>query len=148
MRRMIRSSRVDAVAPPEGISPSVLVVDTNEECARSLAELLEFCGYSVSVAIDGQMALALAEPQPDILITELSLPDLDGYELVRRMRELAGTKPLLVIAVTVWQPDDAPTASGKIDLWYLKPADPKVLLPALARFTRSLAPNCGTGQGR
>jgi CheY-like chemotaxis protein len=141
MRGIFRTSRIEAVAPPEGLSPSVLVVDTNEDCARSLAELLEFCGYSVSVAIDGRMALALADPPPDIIITELALPDLDGCELVRRMRERAGMKPLLVIAVTVRPPDETRTASGTIDHRFLKPADPKVLLPALARFTRTLAPN-------
>ena len=92
MQRLMRSSRADAVAPPEGISPSVLVIDSNEDCARSLAELLDFCGYSVSVAIDGRMALALADPPPDIIITELSLPDMDGYELVDRLRERGGAK--------------------------------------------------------
>jgi CheY-like chemotaxis protein len=141
MSRVLPTSRVAAVAPPDGVSPSVLVVDTNEDCARSLAELLEFCGYTVSVAIDGQMALALSDPPPDIIITELAIPDIDGFELIRQLRARAGTKSQFVIAVTTRQRADNRGAPVKIDHLFLKPADPKVLLPALARFARSL----GTG---
>ena len=141
MPNVIQSSRVNAVAPPAGISPSVLVIDSNEDCARSLAELLQFCGYSVSVAIDGRMALALAGPPPDIIITELFLPDLDGYELVRELRERAGSKRQLVIAVTARQRETKQKVAIRPDLHYLKPADPRVLLPALARFSRTLAPS-------
>jgi len=136
---MIRSSRIDAVAPPEGLCPSVLVVDANEECARSLGELLEYCGYSVSVAIDGQMALAMGEIPPDILITELTLPDLDGYELVRRVRARASAKPILVVVVSVRQLEESQASPMPIDFHYLKPADPKVILTTLARFARALA---------
>ena len=141
MLRVIQSSRTDAVVPPVGISPAVLVVDPNEDCARSLAELLECCGYSVSAAIDGRMALALADPPPDIIITELILPDLDGYELVRTLRERAGTKRQLIIAVTARQREEKQKGAVRPDLYYLKPADPRVLLPALARFSRGLAPS-------
>lgn len=145
MPKVVRSSRAAAVAPPEGISPTVLVVDSNEECARSLAELLEYCGYSVSVAIDGRMARALADPPPDIIITELLLPDVDGYELVRELREQAGSKRQLIIAVTVRQREGKQQAPP--DLHYLKPADPRVLLPALARFSRTLGFGSMASQG-
>jgi DNA-binding response OmpR family regulator len=138
MSRVLKTSRAAAVAPPDGVSPSVLVVDTNEDCARSLAELLEFCGYTVSVAIDGRMALALADPLPDIIITELALPDLDGFELIRQLRARAGNKTQFVIAVSSRQCADNRGTPVKIDLNYVKPADPKVLMPALARFARSL----------
>jgi CheY-like chemotaxis protein len=138
MSRVLPTSRLAAVAPPDGVSPSVLVVDANEDCARSLAELLEFCGYTVSVAIDGRTALALAEPPPDIIITDLVIPDLDGFELIRQLRSRAGAKAQFVIAVTARQRADNRGAPVKIDLLFLKPADPKVLLPALARFARLL----------
>jgi CheY-like chemotaxis protein len=141
MRTVVRSSCAAAVVPPEGLSPSVLVVDTDDECGRSLAELLDFCGYSVSVAGGGQTALALADPPPDILITELSLPDLDGYELVNRIRERAGEKPLLVIAITLRQLEEGSTAPVRVDLHFRRPADPRVLLPALARFAHTLRPD-------
>lgn len=141
MLRVIRSSRTDAVVPPVGISPAVLVVDPNEDCARSLADLLECCGYSVSAAIDGRMALALADPPPDIIITELLLPYLDGYELIGALRERAGTKHQLIIAVTALEREEKQKVAVRPDLHYRKPADPRVLLPALARFSRGLAPS-------
>ena len=137
MLRVIRSSRTDAVVPPVGISPAVLVVDPNEDCARSLADLLECCGYSVTAAIDGRMALALADPPPDIIITELRLPDLDGYELIGKLRERAGKKNQLIIAVTTREGEEK--VAVRPDIHYRKPVDPRVLLPALARFSRTLA---------
>ena len=131
-------SRAEAVVLPDGISPSVLVIDSNVECARSLAELLECCGYTARVAIDGRMAVALADPPPDIIVIELAIPDIDGFELVRRLRALAAAKKQLVIAVTVLScEDDVP---AKIDLHFLKPAEPRLLLSALARFARTLTP--------
>jgi len=136
MGRVLSSSRTEAVVPPDGVSPSVLVIDSNEDCALSLAELLECCGYSVSVAIDGRMARALADPPPDIIITELRLPDVDGYELVQELRDRAGSKRQLIIAVTARQRDGKQKAPA--DLHFVKPADPRVLLPALARFARTL----------
>jgi CheY-like chemotaxis protein len=63
---------------------------------------------------------------------------MDGYELVDRLRERGRAKHQLVIAVTVRQRDGSRPTS--IDQLYLKPADPRVLLPTLARFARTLAP--------
>ena len=84
---------------PAGVSASVLVLDSHEDSARSLADLLEFCGYQVVVASSGAEALSLASPF-DVVITELRLPDMDGYDLVRQMRERAGKRPQLIVAVT------------------------------------------------
>jgi DNA-binding response OmpR family regulator len=139
MRSVIRSCRSDEVVLPNGICPTVLVIDANVECAQSLADLLEYCGYSVLVAIDGRMALALASPPPDIVIVEIALPDVDGYELLEQLRERAGSNRQLVIAVTVRPRDEQVDLQGMLDLHFLKPADPRVLLPALAGFARTLS---------
>jgi DNA-binding response OmpR family regulator len=100
--------------------------------------LLEYCGYSASVAPTARDALA--GPTPAIVVTELCLPDMDGYDLVRRLRERAGGRPMFVVAVSSRQPDDRrPAAGAGVDLYLSKPADPRELLAALARFSTGAA---------
>jgi two-component system, OmpR family, response regulator len=144
MSAISRSNRAAEVSAPAGVSAWILVVENYEDSASSLADLLEFCGYRVIVAASGRDALRLAEPAPDVVITELRLPDIDGYDLVRQLHERAGAKPQLFIAVTSRQreEDHARAAVAGVDLHFSKPADPKELLVAVARFVRGLAPGC------
>ena len=144
MGTSVRSSRAAELTAPDGVSLSVMVIDYHLESASSLAELLEFCGYMVAIASSGQEALQLADPLPNIVITELRLPDIDGYELVRRLRERAAAKPLLIVAVSCRQRDEDNLRSTElgVDLHYPKPADPEELLVALARFARTFTPRC------
>ena len=108
------------------------------------ADLLEFCGYRVMTAMSGRDAVRLADPPPDVVITELRLPDIDGYDLVRQLHERAGAKPQLVIAVTSRQREEdcVRAAAAGVDLHFSKPADPRELLVAVARFVRGLTPGC------
>jgi two-component system, OmpR family, response regulator len=139
-----RSNRAADVIAPAGVPASILVVENYEDSASSLADLLEFCGYRVVVAACGKDALRLAEPVPDVVITELRLPDMDGHDLVRQLHERAGGKSQLVIAVTSRQREEdlARAAAAGVDLHFSKPADPRELLGAVARFFRNLAPGC------
>lgn len=134
------SNRALEYSAPAGVKASVLVLDSHEDSASSLADLLGFCGYHVVVASSGQEALRLARPV-DVVITELRLPDMDGYDLVRQLRERAGTRPQLIVAVTCRQreADRVRAAAAGVDLQFSKPADPKELLVAVARFVRGLA---------
>lgn len=139
MSPIARANRAVDVTAPVGVPSSVLVVENNEDCASSLADLLEFCGYRVAVATSGREALRLADPPPDVVITELRLSDVDGYDLVRQLRERAGAKPQLVIAVTSRQrEEDCGRAAAGVDLHFSKPADPRQLLAAVACFFRTL----------
>ena len=89
-----------AAAKPAG-APMVLVVDDYQDAREMCAEFLVHCGYRVSEAKDGQDAVdkALAE-QPDIILMDLSLPGLDGWEATRRIKKDARTKDIPVIALT------------------------------------------------
>jgi DNA-binding response OmpR family regulator len=134
-----RSSRAEDVAALPGAESTILVVEGHDDCASSLADLFEFCGYRVQVANSGREALRLTEPSPDIVITELLLPDIDGYELVHQLRARRGVKPQLVIAVTSRPREahrDAAQGNG-VDLYLSKPAEPRKLLAAVARFSRA-----------
>src|SRR4051812_6955920 len=80
----------------------LLLVDDNAEGRRALARLLEIYGYDVTSAADGTSALlALGQmPHPDVVLTDLLLPDLDGREIARRAHALV-PKPLVVM-ITGW----------------------------------------------
>ncbi|KGQ18836.1 Autoinducer 2 sensor kinase/phosphatase [Lysobacter dokdonensis DS-58] len=79
----------------------VLVVDDNVDAARTLAHLLEDFGHHVQVAHDGDAALAMAHSTvPELVLLDIGLPGMNGYEVVRRLREDPVTRDATVVAVT------------------------------------------------
>jgi signal transduction histidine kinase len=93
-------------APTSRKSQRVLVVDDNRDAADALAEALEHSGHDVRVAYDGPAALlAAAEFRPRLALLDLGLPDLDGYEVARRLRESREHEALVLVAVTGYGQD-------------------------------------------
>jgi PAS domain S-box-containing protein len=81
----------------------VLIVDDNSDAAATLAMLLQMEGHLVTTAADGQRALAaFASSAPQVVLLDIGLPDLDGYEVARRMRASAAGQKVLLLAVTGW----------------------------------------------
>lgn len=102
----------------------VLLAEDEPNIIESLRFLLERGGYQVSVAKNGRLALdaALSEP-PDVLILDVMLPELDGYEVLRRLRESAqtATLPILMLTAKGQREDrDAALESGA-DMFLTKP---------------------------
>ena len=113
---------------------TVLVVDDNEDSADSLREMLNAAGYRASSAYTGRAALdAVAEDKPDVALLDIGLPDIDGYEVCRRIRSQSGMHQPVLIAVTGWgQERDKERASASGFNGHLtKPADPATLLAML-----------------
>jgi CheY-like chemotaxis protein len=112
---------------------SVLVVEDVADTAEALAFLLRLWGYAVRVARDGAegLAAALADP-PDVVLSDIGLPKLNGYELVRKLRQLP-VCPLLVAITGYSQPADRERAArAGFDHYFVKPVDPDVLFKLLA----------------
>lgn len=113
----------------------VLIADDNRDSAESLGMLLSLEGHEVHVAYTGGEALALAVAKPpELAFLDIGMPDMDGFELARRLRSVPfGHRPTLV-AVTGWgRPDDIRKAlEAGFDHHVTKPLDPDVL-PALFR---------------
>lgn len=85
----------------------ILVVDDNEDSARLLSLLLETMGYDAQCAFCGAEAITVAtDYRPDTIVLDLSLPDIDGFELAGRLRALAGLDTVTLIAVTGWSDSD------------------------------------------
>jgi CheY-like chemotaxis protein len=87
-------------APARGRALRVLVVDDNVDAAEMLGELLRVFGHEPTVVHDASSALAHAEPAPDVAFLDIGLPDLDGYELARRLRALPGYAGAALVALT------------------------------------------------
>ena len=91
----------------------MLVVDDHEDGATSMCRLLRVLGYDTRQASDGLAGLdAAAEFRPDVVLLDIAMPKLNGYEVARRLRAEPWGKQMLLIAVTGWgQESDKQRAS-------------------------------------
>jgi len=82
------------------ISPRILVVDDDPAIRRLLRTVLSTQGYSVTEAADGNSALqaALISPSADLLLLDLTLPDMDGFQVIRELRASGSTVPIIVLS--------------------------------------------------
>jgi CheY-like chemotaxis protein len=107
------------------------VVDDSVDCADSLATLLRVAGHEVRTAYDGPTALEAAEAfRPEVVLLDIGLPRMDGYEVARRLRERerAGGRALLVAVTGYGQEEDRRRAEeAGFDAHLVKPAGPAAL---------------------
>lgn len=113
----------------------VLVVDDHRDAARILALLLESLGHEVRTAHDGTGALEVLQVfRPEVMFLDIGLPQLDGYEVARRVRQLPEGKTVRLVALTGWGHAQARQRShdAGFDNHLVKPAAAKVLRELLA----------------
>jgi PAS domain S-box-containing protein len=117
---------LEGVRPGRGAAKRILVVDDNADAATTLGELLQALGHEVSVRFDGKSALANAAAfGPEVLVLDIGLPDMDGYELVRRLRAEPSTGQARYLALTGYgQAHDRTLARvAGFDHHFVKPVD-------------------------
>jgi CheY-like chemotaxis protein len=133
-----RSSHASPLAPAAAsVFPNhrVMVVDDNLDSARSLALLLKKLGAQVQVAHDGPSALdLLAQYHPTVVLLDIGMPGMDGYEVARRIRSQPNGDQFLLIALTGWGQEDDRQRSRQagFDHHLLKPADLSALKAIVA----------------
>jgi PAS domain S-box-containing protein len=116
----------------------VLVVDDNRDAALSLATMLRIMGNEASMADDGLAAIAMAESfRPDVILLDIGLPRLNGYEVCRRIRKQPWGQETLIIALTGWgqSEDRRRSQEAGFDHHLVKPVDVEHL-KALLRLAR------------
>jgi len=116
-------------ARPEHAAHRVLVVDDNPDAADSLAMLLQALGNDVRVAYDGEEALDKAlQFSPEIVLLDIGLPKMHGYDVARRIRDAQG-RDVMLVAVTGWGQEDDRRRSREagFDYHFTKPVDPEDL---------------------
>jgi CheY-like chemotaxis protein len=118
----------------------VLVVDDNVDAADSLGHLLRMAGHDVCVAYDGTAALQSAAAQsPEVVILDIGLPGMSGYEVARRLRGLGNGRPARLVAVTGYgqESDRRRALDAGFDLHLTKPINPADLEAVLGLNGRS-----------
>jgi signal transduction histidine kinase/ActR/RegA family two-component response regulator len=118
----------------------ILVVDDNRDGARSLGLLLKLLGAEVEVVHDGPAALAIIPSYaPTVVLLDIGMPGMDGYEVARRIRERPAGRDVLLIALTGWgqEADRQRTTEAGFDHHLLKPADLAALESLLTSMSSS-----------
>ena len=124
---------------PEAVPASlrVLVVDDHVDAAATLALLLRLAGHEVRQAHSGPAALQAAQAyQPGVVLLDIGLPGLNGYEVAQRLRAEPQTQNTVLIALTGYHQESAQdrTMETEFDHYLVKPVDPPQLLDLLTRL--------------
>ena len=123
---------------PKGAAHRILVVDDNVDSAKSLAMVLQATGNQVEVAHDGPQALRLArEFRPQVVLLDIGLPGMDGYDVARKMRQMPETRDAVLVAQTGWgqEEDRQRSRIAGFDHHLVKPLDPAALQSLLAALS-------------
>jgi PAS domain S-box-containing protein len=135
-----KSPEASSVAAAAAPCRRILVVDDNRDAADTLGELLSLGGHEVRIAYDGEQAVQVARDyKPDVVLMDLGLPKLDGFEAAAVMRQEAWAHNTVLIATTgAGRADDAHKAvAAGFDQHMLKPIDPQLLLRVLYAARRA-----------
>ncbi|MEI8381836.1 MAG: PAS domain S-box protein [Planctomycetota bacterium] len=117
---------IDVTAEPNVQTLRVLVVDDNVDATKTLELLLEASGHDVRTAHDGPTALEIAvEFRPDIVLLDIGLPDIDGYEVARRLRQHPDLSGVVLVAMTGYgnETDKLRSHDAGFNHHLIKPAD-------------------------
>ena len=115
----------------------ILVVDDNRDGASSLAEMLDLMGSDTQTAYDGAQAVEAAEAfKPDVILLDIGMPKLNGYDACRRIRTQPWGRSIVIVAQTGWgQEDDKRKAQeAGFDFHMVKPVDPAAFQKVLAEM--------------
>lgn len=115
----------------------ILAIEDHEENRRLLRDLLTSAGYELIEAVTGEGGLSLAETRvPDLILLDIQLPGIDGYEVTRRLKANPALRHIPVIAVTSYalSGDDVKALEAGCSGYVTKPFDPAELLAKIGEF--------------
>ena len=115
----------------------ILVIEDTEDNRRIIGDLLTSVGYEVIEAVDGEEGVAMAEShRPDLILIDIQLPAMDGYEATRRIRAIPQLAEVPIIAVTSYalSGDEAKARAAGCESYIAKPFSPRALLAKVREF--------------
>ena len=115
----------------------ILVVEDQEDNRRILRDLLTSVGYEVIEAVTGEEGVSLAETGcPDLILMDIQLPGLDGYEVTRRIKAdpSLGTVPVIAVTSYALSGDEQKAFAAGCDGYVAKPFSPRLLLAKIRTF--------------
>jgi two-component system, cell cycle response regulator DivK len=119
------------------MSNRILVIEDNEDNRRIIRDLLTSLGYQLIEAADGLEGVAMAQShRPDLILMDIQLPEMDGYEATRQIRAVPELKTVPIIAVTSYalSGDEAKARDAGCDGYVAKPFSPRELLAKIREF--------------
>jgi two-component system, cell cycle response regulator DivK len=122
------------------MSKRVLVIEDHEENRRIVRLLLGSVGIEMIEAVTGEEGVATAEKErPDVILMDIQLPGLDGYEATRRIKAKAALRAIPIIAVTSYalSGDDVKAFAAGCDAYVTKPFSPRALLAKVREHLRT-----------
>ena len=117
----------------------ILYIEDNPDNRLLIRRVLQAEGYEVVEAVDGQTGMQrAAEVQPDLILMDINLPEIDGYEVTARLKQLPGLSRIPIIAVTanVMKGDREKTLAAGCDGYIQKPIDIDLLPDQIERFLK------------
>ena len=118
----------------------ILIIEDQDDNRTIMRDLLNTAGYRLIEAVDGEEGVKLAQSErPDLILMDIQLPILDGYEATRRIRASVELKSIPIIAVTSYalSGDDARARAAGCDSYVAKPFSPRELLAKVREFLPS-----------
>jgi len=119
------------------MSKRILVVEDQEDDRQIIRDMLAGTGYAITEAEDGEQALAaVARERPDLILMEIQLPSMDGYEAMRRIRTDPALLSIPIIAVTSYAPneEEQKARAAGCDDFVPKPYSPRLLLAKIRQY--------------
>ena len=119
------------------MSKRILVVEDQEDNRRIVHDLLTSVGYEIVEAVTGEEGVRMAETQaPDLILMDIQLPGIDGYEATRRIKANAALRQIPIIAITSYalSGDDVKAFEAGCDAYVSKPFSPRALLAKIREF--------------
>jgi two-component system, cell cycle response regulator DivK len=119
------------------MSKCILVIEDTENNRRILNDLLTNAGFEVIEAVDGEKGVAMAaERRPDLILMDIQLPVVDGYEATRRIKSNQELRHIPIIAVTSYalSGDEAKARAAGCNGYVAKPFSPRLILAKVREF--------------
>ncbi len=128
---------MQGVASPQSATKRILIVEDNPLNMKLLRDVLEVHGYETIATGEGGAALGVAsEHQPDLILMDLQLPDISGFDAVRQLKEHAPTRTIPVVAVTAFamSGDERKALNSGCDAYVAKPISLHKFIEVVERF--------------
>ena len=125
-----------AAAAPQG--KTILLVEDNPHNRKIFSGMLSHAGFTVLEAEDGHEAMNLAELSPDLILMDLSIPGIDGWEVTKRLKSAPKTKTIPIIALTAhaMRGDEERAIVAGCDGYLAKPISPKKVVEEVKRYLK------------
>jgi two-component system chemotaxis response regulator CheY len=120
------------------MAKTIMTVDDSSSVRQMVSFALQDAGYEVIEAVDGKDALQKLQGQVDMIITDLNMPNMDGIELIRQVRQTSGYKFLPIVMLTTESQDEKKQEGKKAGAsgWIVKPFKPPQILSVIQKLIK------------